>query len=245
MCRLGFFLCSLRSHDWLCLAQNMTAVSVSGSAILHFCAMLNEGFKTIYDRINQLKAEKNVVILAHYYMPPELQVATGAGGIADFLGDSLGLSLEAMKTSAQHIMFCGVRFMAETALLINPDKKVLMPDVQSGCSLASSITAADIRKLKEQYPGVPVIGYINTYAEAKTEMDICCTSRNAVAIAGALEGDKVIFVPDKFMGQKPKECGEEAIWQGADPVERNSVKCMNSSEMSCCPPKQILIWSCR
>lgn len=172
-----------------------------------------------YQRINALKAEKDVVLLAHYYMPPELQLPVKDGGIADFTGDSLGLSLEAQKTKAANILFCGVHFMAETALIISPEKQVFMPDPEAGCSLASSITAADIRDLRRQYPGVPVMGYINTTAGTKTELDICCTSRNAVDIARSLESERILFVPDLFMGQnlrnKLAEYGKELIlWNG-------------------------------
>ena len=176
--------------------------------------------ESIYKKINALKREKDVVILAHYYMPPELQILEKDGGIADFLGDSLGLSLEASTTKAKHILFCGVRFMAETAFIINPSKKVFMPDVQAGCSLASSINAEDVRQLKLKYPGVPVIGYINTYAETKTELDICCTSRNALTIAASFKEDTLIFVPDIYMGQNlktriEKELGKKLIlWDG-------------------------------
>lgn len=174
---------------------------------------------SLYDRINHLKRAKDVVLLAHYYMPPELQLLEKDGGIADFVGDSLGLSLEAQKTAAQHILFCGVHFMAETAQIVSPDKQVFMPDPEAGCSLASSITAADIVQLRKEYPGVPVMGYINTTAETKTELDICCTSRNAVDIAQSLDGDRIIFVPDRFMGENLraslKAHGKELIlWKG-------------------------------
>ncbi len=195
--------------------------------------------ETIYEKINQLKKEKDVVVLAHYYMPPELQVMVREGGIADYLGDSLGLSLEAQKTKAQNIMFCGVRFMAETAVLISPEKRVYMPDIASGCSLASSISAADIRDLKKRYPGVPVMGYINTYAETKTELDICCTSRNALAIAAAMDSTVIIFVPDLFMGQNLKQqlavnYGKRLIlWDGSCEVHeqfRNETMLINEDE---------------
>lgn len=174
----------------------------------------------LYAEINRLKKEKGVTILAHYYMPPELQELTKDGGIADYLGDSLGLSLEAKRAETPNILFCGVRFMAETALIVNPQKHVYMPAPSAGCSLASSINAEQIRMLKAQYPGVPVMGYINTYAETKTQMDICCTSRNAVAVAGSLPGDRIIFVPDLYMGQNLQRvigdaCGKELIlWKG-------------------------------
>ncbi|MFA6260024.1 MAG: quinolinate synthase NadA [Bacteroidia bacterium] len=173
----------------------------------------------LYDRINSLKRAKDVVLLAHYYMPSELQLLEKDGGIADFVGDSLGLSLEAKNTAASNILFCGVHFMAETALLVSPEKQVFMPDPEAGCSLASSISASDIVQLRKEYPGVPVMGYINTTAETKTELDICCTSRNAVDIALSLESERIIFVPDQYMGEnlraKLKAGGKELIlWKG-------------------------------
>lgn len=175
----------------------------------------------IIARIKQLKAEKDIVILSHYYMPKELQFEEKEGGFVDFVGDSLGLSVKASETQSANILFCGVKFMAETALLVNEGKQVFMPDPSAGCSLASSINASEIRDLKKQYPGVPVMGYINTYAETKTELDICCTSRNAIAVAASLEGDKIIFVPDLYMGENlskviGKELGKELIlWKGS------------------------------
>ncbi len=175
----------------------------------------------LVSRIKRLKLEKDVVILSHYYMPAELQFELADGGFVDFVGDSLGLSVQASTTKARNILFCGVRFMAETALLVNNGKKVFMPDPSAGCSLASSISAADVRVLKGQYPGVPVMGYINTYAETKTELDICCTSRNAIAVAASLEGDRIIFVPDLYMGENlqkviKKELGKDLIlWNGS------------------------------
>ncbi len=175
----------------------------------------------IVSRIKRLKQEKDVVILSHYYMPAELQFELADGGFVDFVGDSLGLSVQASNTHARNILFCGVRFMAETALLVNNGKNVFMPNPSAGCSLASSISAADVRALKEQYPGVPVMGYINTYAETKTELDICCTSRNAIAVAASLEGDRIIFVPDLYMGENlqkviKKELGKDLIlWNGS------------------------------
>lgn len=173
-----------------------------------------------YSRIRQLKKEKNAVILAHYYMSPELQVLENDGGVADYIGDSLGLSIEASKSTADNIIFCGVLFMAETAKILNPHRHVYIPDKEAGCSLAASITAADVRALKQQYPGVPVMAYINTYAETKAECDICCTSRNAVDIIKSLEGDTVIFLPDKYMGENlnrriAAETGKKLIlWDG-------------------------------
>ncbi len=154
----------------------------------------------LYAEINTLKREKNAVILAHYYMSPELQVLEREGGMADFIGDSLGLSLEAKKVEHQNIVFCGVRFMAETAKIVNPSKGVYLPDNDAGCSLAASITPQDVRALRERYPGLPVVCYVNTYADVKAESDICCTSRNALSIVQSFESNDVIFLPDVYMG---------------------------------------------
>jgi len=147
-------------------------------------------------RINQLKKEKNAVILAHNYQTPEIY-----HGVADFAADSLALAIEASKTSANIIVMAGVHFMAETAKLMSPHKKVLLPDMQAGCSLSSSITGKDVRLLKEKYPGVPVVSYVNTSAEVKAETDICCTSANAVKIVNSLGVKKVIFLPDNYLAK--------------------------------------------
>ena len=143
-------------------------------------------------RINKLKKEKNAVILAHNYQTPEIY-----HGVADFAADSLALAVEASKTSADIIVMAGVHFMAETAKLMSPEKKVLLPDMLAGCSLSSSITGKDVRLLKEKYPGVPVVSYVNTSADVKAETDICCTSANAVKIVNSLGVKKVIFLPDE------------------------------------------------
>lgn len=185
-----------------------------------FTEVLSPAVKEVFSRIRELKREKDAVVLAHYYMPPELQLTEQQGGIADFIGDSLGLSVEATKVKKKNIVFCGVRFMAETAKILNPDKAVLIPDKEAGCSLASSITAADVRALKSKYPGVPVIAYVNTYAETKAECDICCTSRNALSIAKSFDSDTLIFLPDVYMGQNlqqkiESETGKKLIlWNG-------------------------------
>ena len=147
-------------------------------------------------KINMLKKEKNAVVLAHNYQTPEI-----FHGIADIAADSLALAVEAEKTNADIIVLCGVHFMAETAKLMNPNKKVLLPDMGAGCSLASSITGKDVRMLKEKYPGVPVVTYVNTSAEVKAESDICCTSANAIRVVESLGSDKVIFLPDQYMAK--------------------------------------------
>ena len=147
-------------------------------------------------KINKLKKEKNAVILAHNYQTPEIY-----HGISDFSADSLALAVEAAKTKADIIVMCGVHFMAETAKLMSPDKKVLLPDMDAGCSLSSSITGEDVRNLKKKYPGVPVVSYVNTSAEVKAETDICCTSANALKIVQSLGVKKVIFLPDDFLAK--------------------------------------------
>ena len=147
-------------------------------------------------KINKLKKEKNAVILAHNYQTPEIY-----HGIADFADDSLALALEASKTKADIIVMCGVHFMAETAKLMNPIKKVLLPDMSAGCSLSSSITGKDVRLLKEKYPGVPVVSYVNTSADVKAETEICCTSANAVKVVESLGVKKVIFLPDDYLAK--------------------------------------------
>jgi quinolinate synthase len=157
--------------------------------------------------IRILKKEKNAVILGHNYMEPALFHT-----IPDFAGDSLDLSRRAATTDNDVIVFCGVRFMAETAKILNPSKKVLLPSEKAGCSLAESITADDVRKLKERYPGVPVVTYINTYAEVKAESDICCTSSNAAAVVSSLNADTVIFLPDEYLAKNvARETGKHII----------------------------------
>ena len=149
----------------------------------------------IYE-INKLKKEKNAVILAHNYQTPEIY-----HGISDFSADSLALAVEAAKTKADIIVMCGVHFMAETAKLMSPKKKVLLPDLSAGCSLSSSITGKDVRNLKKKYPGVPVVSYVNTSADVKSETDVCCTSANAVKIVNSLNVKKVIFLPDDYLAK--------------------------------------------
>jgi quinolinate synthase len=159
----------------------------------------------------RLKAERGAIVLAHNYQTPEI-----FHGVADIVGDSLALAREAAKTDAEVIVLAGVHFMAETAKILNPTKTVLIPDALAGCSLAESITAADVRGLRQQYPGVPIITYVNTSAEVKAESDICCTSGNARKIVEALGLPRVIMIPDKYLAANiAKETGVEVItWDG-------------------------------
>ena len=147
-------------------------------------------------RINQLKKEKNAIILAHNYQTPEIY-----HGVADVAADSLALAIEAAKTQADIIVMAGVHFMAETSKLMSPNKKVLLPDMDAGCSLSSSVTGKDVRQLKKKYPGVPVVSYVNTSAEVKAETDICCTSANAIKIIKSLGVKRVIFLPDDYLAK--------------------------------------------
>ena len=164
------------------------------------------------EAINDLKKQRNAVILAHNYQTPEIFHCVG-----DIVGDSLALAKEAIDVEADVIVLCGVHFMAETAKLLNPNKTVLLPDMLSGCSLADSITGADVRLLKEKYPGIPIVTYVNTSAEVKAESDVCCTSGNAVKVVEGLGVDKVICIPDEYLakyiaGQTDKV--EIIAWKG-------------------------------
>ncbi len=157
--------------------------------------------------INRLKREKNAIILGHNYMEPALYHS-----IPDYVGDSLGLSRIAAETTADRIIFCGVRFMAETAKILNPDRMVLLPAEYAGCSLAESITAEQVRELKARYPGIPVVTYINTYADVKAETDVCCTSSNAVKIVKSLGTNSVICLPDEYLARNiARETGMQVI----------------------------------
>ena len=162
--------------------------------------------------INQLKRARNAVILAHNYQAPEI-----FHGVADIGGDSLQLAVEATKVKADVIVQCGVHFMAETSKLLNPDKTVLIPDSRAGCSLAASITGADVRLLRERFPGVPVVAYVNTSAEVKAEVDICCTSSNAVQVVESLNAPSVIFLPDRYLATyvASKTSVKIIAWKGA------------------------------
>jgi quinolinate synthase len=161
--------------------------------------------------INELKTERNAVILAHNYQTPEIFHC-----VADITGDSLALARKAVATDADVIVLAGVHFMAETAKLLNPDKIVLIPDARAGCSLAESITAADIRAMREKHPGIPVVTYVNTSAEVKAESDICCTSGNAVQVVESLGADEVIFLPDEYLANYVAQQTDVKIidWQG-------------------------------
>ena len=167
----------------------------------------------IADEINRLKVEKNAVILGHNYMEPAL-----FHSIPDYTGDSLELSRKAAATDKDIIVFCGVRFMAETAKLLNPGKTVLLPSLRAGCSLAASITAEDVRQLRARFPGVPVVTYVNTYADVKAESDICCTSSNAKAVVESLGTHTVIFLPDEYLARNvAKETGKHIVFPTLTP----------------------------
>lgn len=167
--------------------------------------------------INRLKKERGAIILGHNYMEPALYIS-----VPDIVGDSLELSRAAAETEAHTIVFCGVRFMAETAKILSPDKMVLLPAKVAGCSLAESITADDVRELRNRYPGVPVVTYVNTYADVKAETDICCTSGNASKVVQSLDSDTVIFLPDEYLAKNvAHETGKNIIFPSKDP-EMNS-----------------------
>ncbi len=161
--------------------------------------------------IEEWKKRRNAVILAHNYQSPEIYF-----GVADFCGDSLSLAQEGAKTDADVIVLAGVHFMAETAKILSPEKTVLIPDMRAGCSLAESITAEDVRLLRQKYPGVPVVTYVNTSAAVKAETDICCTSANAVAVVESLGVPRVIFLPDEYLGQHVANQTdvEVILWRG-------------------------------
>ena len=157
--------------------------------------MLVQQATQLKDEILRLKKQKDVIILAHNYQVPDVQ------DVADFVGDSLSLSRQAAKTDNKTILFCGVHFMAETAAIISPQKKVLIPDLSAGCSLSDSITVNDLRKWKKEHPGAISVGYVNTTAEIKAELDYCCTSSNAINVVKAIPADKeILFLPDMFLG---------------------------------------------
>jgi quinolinate synthase len=161
--------------------------------------------------ILEWKRKRKAIILAHNYQTPEI-----FHGVSDLTGDSLALASEAAKADAEVIVLCGVHFMAETAKLLNPSKTVLIPDLQAGCSLAASITGEDVRRLRQRHPGVPVVTYVNTSAEVKAESDICCTSANALQVVNSLGSDRVIFLPDEYLGRyvASQTSIEVILWKG-------------------------------
>lgn len=164
-------------------------------------------------RINRLKEERGAIILGHNYMEPALYHT-----VPDVVGDSLELARKAAQTDRDPIVFCGVRFMAETAKILNPGKTVLLPAKVAGCSLAASITAEDVRELRRQYPGVPVVTYVNCYADVKAETDVCCTSSNAARVVESLGTDCVIFLPDEYLAQNvARETGRQVIFPTKQP----------------------------
>lgn len=177
--------------------------------------MKRKEFNELEKRIKELKDKHNAIILAHNYQLPEVQ------DVADFRGDSLELSRIAAKTDAKIIVFCGVHFMAETASILCPNKKVIMPDINSGCPMANMLTAEDLKKLKGKHPKAVVVGYVNTSAKVKAELDYCCTSTNAVAVVNALgDREEIIFVPDKYLADYvSKQTGRKLIsWNGFCPT---------------------------
>jgi len=200
------------------------------------------------DEVLKLKKEKDVVILAHNYQVPEVQ------DVADYVGDSLGLSRQAAKVKQKTILFCGVHFMAETAAIVSPDKRVLIPDLEAGCSLSDSINVDQLKKWKKEHPGAITVGYVNTTAEIKAELDYCCTSSNAVNVVNAIpKGKEILFLPDMFLGSYvSKMTGRKnmQIWAGEchvhagitpDHVEKKLAELKNAEfvvhpECSCTTP---------
>ena len=177
--------------------------------------MTNKEMSVFEGKIKELKKKRNAIILAHNYQLPEVQ------DVADYRGDSLELSRIAAKTDAEIIIFCGVYFMAETASILSPNKRVIMPDINAGCPMANMLKASELKKLKEEHPKAVVVGYVNTSAEVKAELDYCCTSTNAVAIVNALKDrEEIIFVPDKYLADFViKKTGRKMIiWNGFCPT---------------------------
>ena len=180
-----------------------------------FAPMVQQDRSELMKEIRELAQERNAIILAHNYQWPDVQ------DVADTTGDSLGLALEAQKTNADVIVFCGVHFMAESAKVLNPEKRVLLPNLSAGCSLADSISPESLEEWKERYPGYTVVTYVNSTAEVKAMSDICCTSANAVAVVRSLPTDKILFTPDRNLGNWVKKQVPEkdiAIYDGACPT---------------------------
>ena len=201
-----------RSYD---LAPSLAAARETAGRYTRVSRIIPEvdwaGYAPYIRAIEGLKAERDAVILAHNYMTPEI-----FHGIADFSGDSLQLAIEASKVPNQVIVQCGVHFMAETSKILNPQKTVLIPDARAGCSLASSITAADVASMRAQNPGAKVVSYVNTTAEVKAASDICCTSANALEVVEAMPGDTVIMTPDGFLARNVAAASSKRIvwWEG-------------------------------
>jgi len=175
----------------------------------------------VLDEIRKLKEKKRAVILAHNYQRPEIQ------DIADFVGDSLGLSIQASKTEAKVIIFCGVDFMAETAAILNPEKVVIHPEEAAMCPMAMMIDAAGLKQMKRQHPGAPVVAYVNTSAEVKAESDICCTSANAVKVVKSLPDSEIIFIPDTNLGLYVQRFVKDKavhLWPGYCPTHQQITK---------------------
>lgn len=207
-------------NEWT--AETMAAVAMGNARERVLPAEEWALHQPLIDEIKALKVERKAVVLAHNYQTPEI-----FHGVADLSGDSLALAQMAAQTDAEVIVLCGVHFMAETAKILNPGKTVLIPDLRAGCSLADSITAADVRLLKQRHPGVPVVTYVNTSAAVKAETDICCTSANALAVVESLDSDQVIFLPDRYLGHwvASQTSKQLILWEGACEVhERFSAR---------------------
>lgn len=198
-----------------------------------------ERIEELYDEIRELARVRNAVILAHNYQRPEIQ------DIADFVGDSLGLSREAAETDADVIAFCGVHFMAETAAILSPEKRVLLPDLRAGCSLAATINAAQVRQWKSEFPEHVAVGYVNTTAQVKAELDYCCTSGNALAIVDAIPDDKgILFLPDFFLGAHIKRMRPNRrieVWMGECHVHKEINACTVNERRRQHPDAEVLV----
>lgn len=199
----------------------------------------NEEIEALQDEIRTLAAERGAVIIAHNYQRPEVQ------DIADFVGDSLGLSRQAASTDADVIVFCGVHFMAETAAILAPDKKVLLPDLRAQCSLASTITAEDVRRWKAEFPEYVAVGYVNTTAEVKAELDYCCTSGNFLEVIDAIPEDKgILFLPDFFLGVHLRNARPDRkveVWMGECHVHKDINARTINSRRSELPEAAVLV----
>ncbi|MGD8727771.1 MAG: quinolinate synthase NadA, partial [Gemmatimonadales bacterium] len=193
----------------------------------------------LHDEVRALAAQRHAVILAHNYQRSEVQ------DVADFVGDSLGLSRQAAATDADVIVFCGVHFMAETAAILSPQKRVLLPDLEAQCSLAATITAADVRAWREAYPDYVAVGYVNTTADVKAELDYCCTSGNALDVIDAIPEDRgILFLPDFFLGAhiKRERPGREVkVWMGECHVHKDINARTVNAKRACYPDADVLV----